>query len=860
MNNNFIDYIDNVKILNNDLGKDHINKINKDLFINDNITSIKIYNNFLLESKKINDTTSYNIDHLICDFKNHDNLRPNIDTYNNFLNKNSNKLYLDNSLIINDAVFLNSFTSMHFFLTHLMFDFTQSINIFYNLLKKYEDYIIILEIIDKFTFYDILSRVPINIGNNLNKLIKFYRDIGLNNKIIIISPSSINQNFDSDSLFIKNLYTISFNEINNIKWLPLLSRFCKNENNEYFSETMKKIIKLKNPINIHFEYHKQKFFILEKRTKCLNNTRSIINDEIFNKIYNICNIYCQYNNLKLIIWEDIINDNSIFEQFNITNNAEIIIGYGGSMWLFNYANTCSKILILNLETEYNREFKILYDMTFYTFINIYKNKSINNIFLHFKNNEDDHLNYEKIINKFLYNFKKEINFIGLINLINNSEYYQRILYEKNITDLDTNYLNNYILKNLELNENNILIDNLNKFEILYEDDNFCIILNTFIIDDTRYIIYNNNLYVDKLPSYKIINKYLNNYIIQEVLYSKIIINNFNNLYGYYLNLISSGNFNYFHFLYETLPYLFSFLKNNKILYNNDYNFNIIINSDFNIIKLLFNLNVVYSNNVDYNIEKLIIPKNNILNYSFSWNKYNISKNEDILNYDYEILIEIRNYIFNRFSIKPECNKNVYLKCNNLFRIFINSDYFIKIINDFNFEIINSENMSFYEQFLYFSQIKTLVCQGGAGMANILFMPENSNVILIISGSKFVNNKFLNNLFIKLNINVNIIYTTPLYLYDNIYKNNIEYILSINLEKHPFNSNLYFNKNNFIYFIALLKKYTNIKKYYFNYSIQINNNILSLYNFYMKNTIDNTISTNIDFDNVNNTSYIYMLLK
>ena len=114
-------------------------------------------------------------------------------------------------------------------------------------------------------------------------------------------------------------------------------------------------------------------------------------------------MYCNYNNLKLIIWEDIVNDNnSIYEQFNITNNAEIIIGYGGSMWLFNHANTCSKILILNLITECELKYEILYQITFYAFINIYKNKSINNIFLHFQNNENDYLNYDKIVYKFLF--------------------------------------------------------------------------------------------------------------------------------------------------------------------------------------------------------------------------------------------------------------------------------------------------------------------------------------------------------------------------------------------------------------------------------------------------------------------------
>jgi capsular polysaccharide biosynthesis protein len=853
---NFINYIDNIKILNNNSGIDHINNINIDLLNNDDNNNLKIdiYNNCLLESKKNGDFTSYNIHHLAVDYINEDNLRPNIGTLNYFYYINCNKLPNDNSLIIENGVFFNSLTSIHFELSHLIFDFTQHINIFYDLLKKNEDYVIILEIINKTTFYNNFFSEPGDATININKFIQFIRDIGLNNKIITISVSSNHQNFDNDSLFIKNIHTVSYQKINNLNWIPLISRFSKNENNEYFSDTMKKILEKKSQINIHYQFHGQKFFILEKNAFFLDNKNFIINEKNFKNIYYICNIYCLNNNLRLVIWENILNDNtSIYEQFNIANNAEIIIGSNWETLLYNCSNTCSKILIMNLLTEYNNQYKILYQITFYSFMSIYKNKSIKDIYLHFKNNNEDYLNYYKIVFTFLVNSENKINFNNIINYLSlDTELLNEEYKIPNIDDVRSRFNLNVITKN------NILIDNLNNCEILYDDANLSIILNTQIINNTRLIINNNNIYIDKLPSYNIINKYLEEYIIHEQLFDIYINNNFINLYGCYLNLINSSNSNYYHFLFDTLPYLFSFLKNNNLLYNDNYNFNILVNHDYNIIKSLFNINIKYSD-TNYNIENLIIPKNINPHFYLCWNKYNILQNKDIYYYDYNIFKELREFIFNKFNIIPHGNKNIYLKRNNDFRIFINSDYFNKIINDFNFDIVLPENMSFYEQVSYFSQVKTLVCQGGAGMANILFMPENSNVILIIADSKFINITYFKELLLKLNINLNIIYTTTLYLYDNIYENNLKFIQNFNLAKHPFNCNLYFNKKNFIDLIKLLEKYTNKINYNFNYFIEINNNIQFQYNFYLKN-MDNSISRNIDFDNILEDSYIYMILK
>ena len=399
----FINYIDNIKILDNNCAKQHINNITKDFLINDDdISSIKVYENCLIESKKNDNTTSYETEHLITNINNNE-LRPNINTLNNYFTKISNKPSLENSIIIENAVFLSSFTCFHQLPTHIMYDFSNSINMFYELLKENEDFAIIIEFINKGMICQL--NLPIEFSNSLNKLTEFIKDIGLKNKIFVVSISSCYQNFDSESLFVNKLHTILFKQKYNHNWIPLLSRFCKNSKNEYFPETMKCILKNNNEINIHYNYHKQKFFILEKRLG--NNSRRIItNEDTFSKIFNICQIYCYYNNLKLVIWEDVVrNNNSIYEQLNISNNAEIIIGYGGSFWYFNCANTCSKILIMNLYDEFNGKYDAIYNMTLYSFMNILKNKSIKNIFLHFKNDINECLDFDKIVYKFLYEEK-----------------------------------------------------------------------------------------------------------------------------------------------------------------------------------------------------------------------------------------------------------------------------------------------------------------------------------------------------------------------------------------------------------------------------------------------------------------------
>ena len=395
-----IKYTDKINIINNNISKEYINNINKTLLFYEEKVNIKINFDIKLITK-----VNYNINHMISKFYDVNDLIPTIDIFDNFIKNNENKTFDNDFLYVENGVFFRSFTSCSHYLSHFMFDYIESINIFYELLLNNPNYKIILEFIPHANFNHKWDYNGHNTSNNniiLNKFITFIRDIGLTNDILIISDINIFQNFNNDGIFIKNFYSINLKKINNLDWIPLITRFIKNENGNYFCETIKNIISKKNNINIHYEHYKKKFFILEERNNSsFNQTVRNINNDEFVKFKDICNEYCIKNNLELVIWNSKITNNSIYEQFNICNNAEIIIGFGGSFWLHNYTMTCGKVLILNNIVEYDGKYKILYDMCLYTYNKLFKNNDINNVTLHFYDNNDI-FNKSDIIEKFLY--------------------------------------------------------------------------------------------------------------------------------------------------------------------------------------------------------------------------------------------------------------------------------------------------------------------------------------------------------------------------------------------------------------------------------------------------------------------------
>lgn len=79
------------------------------------------------------------------------------------------------------------------------------------------------------------------------------------------------------------------------------------------------------------------------------------------------------------------------------------------------------------------------------------------------------------------------------------------------------------------------------------------------------------------------------------------------------------------------------------------------------------------------------------------------------------------------------NKNIYVKRGNVVRRkVLNEDALIEFIKKYDYEIIDCFELEIDQQINIFSQAKNIIIPSGAAMANLIFIPNNTNVIEIRS--------------------------------------------------------------------------------------------------------------------------------
>ena len=214
--------------------------------------------------------------------------------------------------------------------------------------------------------------------------------------------------------------------------------------------------------------------------------------------------------------------------------------------------------------------------------------------------------------------------------------------------------------------------------------------------------------------------------------------------------------NYFHFLYDSLPYLISYLqlKNNipelKLLmqYPNEQktSFYPFINEFLEILNIfkediiLVDENTLYSEiyvstSYTHDIDSNLPPRNEI--YDFYQNIVSIVKNK----YSYtnvstpqKIYVSRRTWLHNNFS---NIGTNYTTR-----RRLINEDELVENLKREEFVEVFTENLTTIEKILYFANATYVVGAIGGGISNVLFSPKTTKLEALVSPTFLdVNSRF-----------------------------------------------------------------------------------------------------------------------
>lgn len=271
-------------------------------------------------------------------------LNPTIDVINDYFKTvtSDGNEQIANIQYENECVFFYSVSSLHTLMQHLWMCYMRQIFYFYDLLKNNPKMHIIMEIIPEMPerpldpTCDYVNRTP----PNITKIKNFMRDIGLHNKIHVLS-NWIRINTINMPLCFKKTHYLGFDCISDYRKYLMLSMHLLAIDIPGIANKMIEDNKHKESNN---KYNKR-YFILEYRTN--RHVPLHVHQYILTK----CEKFCQERGLHLFIWDRFMSSISIYEQMVITSNAEIAIGYGGSHWLFNFSMQKGSVLIINLASE-----------------------------------------------------------------------------------------------------------------------------------------------------------------------------------------------------------------------------------------------------------------------------------------------------------------------------------------------------------------------------------------------------------------------------------------------------------------------------------------------------------------------------
>jgi capsular polysaccharide biosynthesis protein len=213
--------------------------------------------------------------------------------------------------------------------------------------------------------------------------------------------------------------------------------------------------------------------------------------------------------------------------------------------------------------------------------------------------------------------------------------------------------------------------------------------------------------------------------------------------------------NYFHFLYDSLPYLISYLRVKvdipglKLLmqYPNEQKraFYPFITEFLEILNIhaddivLLDENTVYSDiyvstSYTHDIDSNLPPRNEI--YEFYQNIVSIVKNK----YDANVVAPQKIYVSRRTWLHNDFS-NIGTNYTTRRRL-VNEDRLVEKLQGDGYEEVFTEKLSTIEKILYFANATHVVGAIGGGISNVLFSPKTTKLEAIVSPTFLnVNNRF-----------------------------------------------------------------------------------------------------------------------
>ena len=175
--------------------------------------------------------------------------------------------------------------------------------------------------------------------------------------------------------------------------------------------------------------------------------------------------------------------------------------------------------------------------------------------------------------------------------------------------------------------------------------------------------------------------------------------------------------NYWHFLIDFIPRLvcLKYLSHKRIkvivsdrLPEKFFHFISKVSTLLSIPKIDFLK--INQNNLVYSFEKLIFSSRPSISYASNF----------------------LNQIFKDNIVKTK-KKNLYVKRGNTIRRkVLNEDEIIHFVKKYDYDIVDCSDLDIEEQIQIFSEAKNIIIPSGASMANLMFTPDNINVVEIRS--------------------------------------------------------------------------------------------------------------------------------